>query len=116
MGYPYYGQNQQSQVSYMIARGREMAFNYPIAPGNTIIFKDEAIPYIYVKTMGYSPIDQPVFEAYKREDAIQETETVNNQALEKIQEDIKGIIEDVDGIKRRLNNKPRRKDGEDDPQ
>lgn len=111
MGYPYY-QNQQPQVSFMSTRGSEMVVNYPIGPGNTIIFKDEAAPYIYVKTMGYSPVDKPIIEVYKREDPTTQEEP--DPTLAKIQEDIRGIIEDIDGIKRRL--KPRRKDGEDDPQ
>lgn len=111
MGYPYY-QNQQPQVSFMSTRGSEMVVNYPIGPGNTIIFKDEVAPYIYVKSMGYSPVDKPILEVYRREDPT--TQEESDPALAKIQEDIRGIIEDIDSIKRRL--KPRRKEGEDDTQ
>ena len=58
MSYPFYNQNQQPQVSFMSIRGKEIAINYPIAPNNTIIFRDELEPYIYVKSMGYSPLDE----------------------------------------------------------
>lgn len=117
MNYPFYNQNQQPQVSYMSTRGKDIAANYPIGPNNTIIFKDELAPCIYVKAMGFSPLEKPTFETYIREDAVnQEKTSEENTAITKIQEDIRGIIDDIDGIKKRLNNRPRRKDGEDDSQ
>lgn len=112
--YPFYNQNQQPQVSYMSSHGRDMVINYPIAPGNTIIFRDEAEPYVYIKTMGYSPMDKPVLEIYRREDA--QDSKQSDVALDKIQEDIKGIIEEIDNINKKLNYKPRRKDGDNDSQ
>lgn len=41
------------------------AQNYPIAPGNSVTFKNENQPYIYTKTLGFSQMDQPVFEVFK---------------------------------------------------
>lgn len=38
---------------------------YPVGPGYSITFKDENQPYIYTKTMGFNPLDRPVFEKYK---------------------------------------------------
>ena len=121
MNYPNFYQNQQPQVSFMSIRGREIAVNYPIAPNNTIIFRDELEPYIYVKSMGYSPLDKPVMDIYKREEPISAQETASNakednSTIEKIQGDIKAIIDDIDGIKKKLNTKPRRKESEDDEQ
>lgn len=52
------------------------ARNYPVAPGNSVTFKDENLPYIYVKTMGFSQLDRPVFEKFKlikEEDVISQT-------------------------------------------
>ena len=43
----------------------EEAKMYPVAPGNSVTFKDENQPYIYTKTMGFSQLDRPVFERYK---------------------------------------------------
>ena len=117
MNYPFYNQNQQPQVSFMSIRGNEIAVNYPIAPNNTIIFRDETAPYIYVKSMGSSPLERPTFDSYVREDTISQEKTAEDTSvITKIQEDIRGIIDDIDGIKKRLNNRPRRKDGEDDSQ
>ena len=41
------------------------AQNYPVAPGNSVTFKNENQPYIYTKTLGFSQMDQPVFEVFK---------------------------------------------------
>lgn len=121
MNYPFYNQNQQPQVSFMSIRGKEIAVNYPIAPNNTIIFRDELEPYIYVKSMGYSPLDKPVMDIYKREEPVSTQETASNvkednSAIEKIQDDIKAILDDIDGIKKKLNARPRRKESDDDEQ
>lgn len=121
MNYPFYNPNQQPQVSFMSIRGKDIAVNYPIAPGNSIFFKDETGPFIYVKTMGFSPIDKPSFEVYKKEDpnSAQEPAPVvkeDNSIIEKIQNDLKAIYDDVESIKRKVNAKPRRKESEDDEQ
>ena len=107
MNYPNYYQNQQPQVSFMSIRGKDIAINYPIAPNNTIIFKDETAPYIYVKSMGFSPLEKPMMEIYKKEDLMQEKapeEKEDNSIIQKIQTDIEGILDDIEGIKQKLNN------------
>lgn len=80
VGYqPYYGpqigQNQfvqqpvqqipQRQNEFVRVRSKEEAMNYPVAPSNSVTFINEAAPYCYVKTMGASQLDRPVFEVYK---------------------------------------------------
>ena len=116
MNYQYYNQNQTPQVGFMSVRGKDIAVNYPIAPGNTIFFKDEVAPYIYVKTMGYSPLDKPTLDTYKREDMIKQApEPSKDVVIEKLQEDISSIMDDIDGIKKKLNARPKRKEtGEDE--
>lgn len=57
---------QQIQNSgFVSVRSIEEAFNYPVAPGNSITFKDENAPYVYTKTKGTSPMEAPVFERYR---------------------------------------------------
>lgn len=59
-------QNQQIQNGGFISvRSEEEARNYPIAPGNSVTFRNEAEPYIYTKTMGFSQLDRPVFEKFR---------------------------------------------------
>ena len=58
-------QNGTLNGSFVSVRSIEEAFNWPVAPGNSITFKDENQPYVYTKTKGFSPLEQPVFEKYK---------------------------------------------------
>lgn len=55
----------QSSSSLISVRNEDEARMYPIAPGNSITFKDENTPYIYTKTMGFSQLDRPIFEKYR---------------------------------------------------
>lgn len=65
------GQGTTQQNNFIPVPSEEVARNYPVAPGNSVSFKDENAPYIYVKTMGYSQLDTPTFEKFRlvREDA-----------------------------------------------
>lgn len=82
MPYPYYPQyypqnyqqnyfqnnNQPMQIQnggFVSVRSEEEARNYPIELGKSITFKDETLPYIYTKTMGFSQLDRPIFEKYR---------------------------------------------------
>ena len=69
---PYQNQQMQAQPQQTVQSGNlisvhneEEAKMYPVAPGNSVTFKDENTPYIYTKTMGFSQLDRPVFERYK---------------------------------------------------
>ena len=63
---PNYQQTNQIQSGGLVSvRSMEEAFNYPVAPGNSITFKDETQPFVYTKTKGFSPLEQPVFEKYR---------------------------------------------------
>lgn len=50
---------------FIIVKDINEAMNYPVAPGNSVTFKNENQPYIYTKTLGFSQLDQPVFETFK---------------------------------------------------
>ena len=57
---------QQSQTNGVVLVKNEMdAKNYPVAPGMSVLLRDENSPYIYSKTMGYSQLDRPKFEKYR---------------------------------------------------
>lgn len=69
---PQQGQPQQIQNGgFVSVRSRAEAQGYPVAPGNSVTFKDETAPFVYVKTMGFSSLDRPTFEAFRlvKEDA-----------------------------------------------
>jgi len=74
---PYYQQMQQAhqaqqtqqptiqQSGFVLVQSEQEARAYPVAPGNSVTFKDERQPYCYVKTMGFNQLDRPVFERYR---------------------------------------------------
>lgn len=72
--YPQMQQQTQAQAApqiqnggFVSVRSEADARNYPVAPGNSVTFKDENAPYIYTKTMGFSQLDRPLFEKYRLE-------------------------------------------------
>ena len=57
-------QPQIQNVGFISVRSAQEAFSYPVALGNSVTFKDETAPYIYVKTRGFSQLEEPVFEQF----------------------------------------------------
>lgn len=57
--------NQIQNGGFVMVKDISEALNYPVAPGNSVTFKNENQPYIYTKTLGFSQLDQPVFETFK---------------------------------------------------
>lgn len=60
--------NQTPQIQnggFVMVKDINEAMNYPVAPGNSVTFKNENQPYIYTKTLGFSQLDQPIFEIFK---------------------------------------------------
>lgn len=109
-------QPQQPQIQnggLVSVRNIQEALNYPIAPGNSVMFKDENSPFIYVKTRGFSQLDEPIFEKYrlvKEEDmqAVQNqpVRAENNQTANMIdyalKTDLAALQEEIDALKQRI--------------
>lgn len=98
---------QQIQSSGFISvRNIEEALRYPVAPGNSVTFKDETAPYVYTKTMGFSQLDRPVFEKYRliKEEG---TETPKTESVEEFTEyalksDCRALQEEIETLKRMI--------------
>lgn len=87
-----------TQNGFVSVRNEQEARNYPIAPGNSITFKDETSPYVYTKTMGFSQLDRPTFERYKlvKEDVEETAEhCVNCSELKTDIEKLWGAIDEI---------------------
>ena len=141
---PYYGQNaygyqqmQQAQQTQAQAQGQQAqrptvqqgfvlvqseqeARSYPVAPGNSITFKDESGPFCYVKTMGFSQLDRPTFERYrlvKEEDAQEPASGPQNRESSgqgsgiayALQSDVDKLWAELEAVKAKLNAKPAKK-------
>lgn len=111
-------QNQQTQPQiqnggFIQVHDENEARNYPIAPGNSVTFKDENAPYVYTKTMGFSQLDRPIFEKYRlvKEEDIQAAQNqpmsaANNQTANMIdyalKTDLAALQEEIDALKQRI--------------
>lgn len=95
---------------FVSVRSEQEARNYPVAPMNSITFKDETAPYVYTKTMGLSQLEPPRFEKYrlvKEEDtpvaSLQahtdtKQEEVDNSLAKELNGQIKAIKDDIDDL------------------
>ena len=122
---PYYNQPIQAQQpqmfpaqmsgssSFVSVRNEAEARSYPIAPGNSITFKDETAPYVYTKTMGFSQLDRPVFEKYKLiKETVAEPSNLTteggsdvqpiNSTLDNLKAEIGQIWGEIEGIKKNM--------------
>lgn len=85
---------------FVSVRNEEEAIRYPIAPGNSITFKDETAPYVYTKTMGFSQLDRPVFEKYKLvKEKVNDSQELVKDLVKDYQSDIDKLWNEIDEIK-----------------
>ena len=123
--YPNYPQQpQQNQVNatqpimpkadmpmgfFVPVANENVARNYPVGYGNTVVFKDENSPRMYVKAMGYSQLESPIFEKYVREEDKPISDDVNEKANTLSYDDLKAEIDGVKGdikwLKDRIQNR-----------
>ena len=70
-GYAMQGQQPIQGAGFVPIPSEEDARGYPIQRGSSITFRDENLPYIYIKTLGFGQLDSPIFEKYRitKEDA-----------------------------------------------
>lgn len=99
------------QSGFVLVPSEQEARNYPVAPGNSITFKDENAPYCYVKTMGFNQLDRPTFEKYrlvKEEDSqniaqntprIEDNAKDGNDTKYALKSDLDAIWGEIDALK-----------------
>lgn len=112
----FYGQyqnnNQAPQNIIVPVMNENIARNFPVAYGNTVIFKDEREPYIYIKSMGYSQLESPVFEKYVRESqkepiSAPQENNPNTLSIDELKAEIKALKSEIDALKEKID-KPKR--------
>lgn len=109
----------QIQNGGFIPAPNEMyARNYPVAPGNSVTFKDESAPYVYTKTMGYNQLETPRFEKYrlvKEEDASQlasnaPTSASNDKTMDlsryALRTELEALQAKIEGIEKKIEDVP----------
>lgn len=101
------------QSGFVLVQSEQEARAYPVAPGNSITFKDESQPYCYVKTMGFNQLDRPVFERYRLVKEEMQPEAAgsrtsadsadgNKNTAYALKSDLGAIWSEIDAIKEKL--------------
>lgn len=99
------------------------ARNYPTAPGVSMTLIDEPRQHLFVKTMGFNQLEKPIFKKYKLIEENEQngaqseskTEGDNNTLdelkahIEHIECEYERIKEDIDNIKAKMEEKPKKK-------
>ena len=87
-------------------RSAQEAFNYPVAPGASVTMKDETAPYIYVKTRGFSQLEEPVFEQFqlvKVDNSQKVAEPAQTASPEyALKSDLAALQEEIDLLKKKV--------------
>lgn len=94
-------QQQVQNGGFMLIPNENVAYNYPVAPGNCVTFKVEGKPIIIEKSMGFSQFDSPRLEIYdlvKREMKPQ-TEEVAENNLDGLKSEIKSLWDEINALK-----------------
>ena len=108
------------QSGFVLVQSEQEARAYPVAPGNSITFKDERQPYCYVKTMGFNQLDQPTFERYRlvKEDTPLSAQNAttnedstqgNNNTTYALKSDLNAIWGEIDAIKNSIKSQAEKK-------
>lgn len=94
---------------FVITHNEMEAINWPVAPGNSVTFKDESAPYIYTKTMGYNQLDTPIFEKFRlvKEDEAPPVAQPKNEnpvdlSMYALKSDLDSMREDIEYIKKSI--------------
>lgn len=93
---------QIQMTGFISVRNIDEARTYPVAPGNSVTFKDENAPYVYTKTQGFSQLDRPIFERYRlvKEDIAEEIRPDNEKATEyALKADLEAVEKEIAEIK-----------------
>lgn len=102
---------QQPQIQnggFISVRSAQEAFNYPVALGNSVTFKDETAPYIYVKTRGFSQLEEPVFEQFQlvkveNQQKTAETVPITNEVEQKFDINNYALKSDLEALQTEIN-------------
>jgi len=83
------------------------ARNYPVAPGNSVIFKDETQPYLYVKSMSFNQMEQPTFEKYRLEkesvEVVPQSSYATQNEIEELRKAYAVLSDRVENIRKSVN-------------
>ena len=104
---PMMTQPQIQNGGVLAIKSRDEAYNFTVAYGTSVIFKLENQPVIFVKTMGFSQLEPPRFETYKKVDEDEkDTDISEGSKYDEIKDEISNLREQIDILKNKIDNRP----------
>ena len=94
---PAWNTPQTQQNNVVQVKAKEEALYYPVAPGNSVIFRKDDGSSMYIKTMGYSTVEPPIFEEYARV-------ITENPSKSKYDDEISKLWSELNALKTKQNN------------
>ena len=113
-GYGYYSPPQEQyvqqpalmrpngQVQCYFVQNINEAYNWQVAPGNFLVFKDQDNIHIYTKSLA-TPYDKVMFDVYTKEQPANNTQTTENKESEL--DDLREEISKMKDAMRKLNDR-----------
>lgn len=103
-------QLQQVNTSGLIPVPSEtVARNYPVGFGQSVSFRDENLPFLYTKTMGFSQLEPPIFEKYRLVKEVSNSshnepqdDNPANTTTYLVKDDLKPIWSEIEALKKGL--------------
>lgn len=95
-----YVQQPNRQVTFYWVTNINEAYNWGIAPGSSLIFRDQDNKHVYIKSLN-TPYEKPVFEVFTKEQQQVEDPQTNDDSLNVLKDEISKIKEAL----KKLNNK-----------
>jgi len=102
--YPQYQQPQQQTIQqggYVLVSSEKEAMDYLVAQGTSVTFIDWTNLKVYLKTRGFSPLEQPIFKSYNLvEKTDNDTPTVEVEYAQK--EDLTALQGEFNKLKEQI--------------
>lgn len=97
---------------FVIVKDEKEAYEYPVAPGTSVTFIDEARKHLYIKTVGLNMFDRFEFRKFliteETVEAEQEAEKVKNHLgdIEDLRAGYEELKKEIAGLRKQIENKP----------
>ena len=110
------GQQPQPQQiqngGFVIVKDEKEAYEYPVAPGTSVTFIDEARKHLYIKTVGLNMFDKFEFRKFliteETVEAEQKAEKVSNHLgeIEDLRAGYEELKREIAGLRKQIESKP----------
>ena len=100
--------NNANNNQFVFVQSENEVIDYPIALGNSITFKHQTEPFIYIKTMGLSQFDKPKIVKYKlteEELGSQKVQPNNSTPVDPKwlnEDDLKPVLDEIQIVKHEI--------------